>query len=243
MPTAQPASTSAPAASAAITSTVLWRRSGDPRDPKIERGRRLFHTTRDARISQGRACATCHPEGRDDGLLWTSPDGARQTPMLAGRLENTAPFGWFGEAPTVREHLKKTFTRLGGTGFDAPGAQANLEALIAYATSIPLPPPSPPTDVEASARGRKVFAAYCNECHKDGGTDGQTHDVGTGAAEERRTAFDTPSLRGVRASAPYFHDGRYATLADILSSKNQRMFIGTLSASEQHDLLRYLETL
>ncbi|APR85628.1 Surface antigen [Minicystis rosea] len=234
---------SAKAPAGAVTSTVLWRRAGESRDPRLERGRRLFHSTRDARISQGRACASCHPEGRDDGLLWTSPDGARQTPMLAGRLANTAPFGWFGEAPTVREHLKKTFTRLGGTGFDNPAAARDLEALIAYATSLPPPPVSPPSDLEATARGRKVFSAYCNDCHKEGGTDGLTHDVGTGVAGERQSAFDTPSLRGVRGSAPYFHDGRHATLADLLAQKNQRMFVGTLSESEQHDLLRYLETL
>jgi cytochrome c peroxidase len=226
-----------------VTSTVLWRRSGEARDPKIDRGRRLFHTTRDARIARGRACASCHPEGRDDGLVWTSPDGARQTPILAGRLAGTAPYGWFGEAPSVRDHLKKTFARLGGTGFDAPGAQDDLDALIAYVTSLPPPPAAPSVDGTAAERGRKVFASYCNECHKGGATDGLPHDVGSGVEGERRATFDTPSLRGVRGSAPYFHDGRYATLADVLAAKDQRMYVGVLSEAEQRDLVRYLETL
>lgn len=227
----------------AVASTPLWRRAGEARDAAIERGRRLFHTSRDARISRGRACASCHPEGRDDGLVWTSPDGARQTPMLAGRLAGTAPYGWFGEGASVKAHLAKTFSRLGGTGFSAPAADPDLDALIAYVTSLPPPPAAPPADAGAATRGHKVFNAYCNDCHKDGGTDGLTHDVGSGVADERQPAFDTPSLRGVRGSAPYFHDGRYATLADIVATKDQRMFLGKLSEAEQHDLLAYLETL
>src|SRR6185436_20442876 len=124
----------------------IWRRAGASRDAKIDRGRRLFHTSRDARLSQGRACASCHPEGRDDGLVWTSPDGPRQTPTLAGRLEDSAPYGWFGESPTVKEHVRKTFTRIGGTGLDDPGAAEDLEALLAYVAQIPPPPVSPAAD-------------------------------------------------------------------------------------------------
>jgi mono/diheme cytochrome c family protein len=226
-----------------VTSLVLWRRSDVKRDAAVDRGRRLFHTSRDARISQSRACASCHPEGRDDGLVWTSPDGARQTPTLAGRLEGTAPYGWFGESRTVKEHLTKTFARLGGTGFDNPASSADFDALLAYVAQIPPPPAAPPSDAVAAARGKKAFASYCQECHKNGGTDGQSHDVGTGIAGERLTAFDTPTLRGVRGTAPYFHDGRYATLEDILSAKGQRMFVGVLSEPDQRDLIAYLETL
>src|SRR5262249_36879828 len=161
--------------------------------------------------------AGCHPEGRDDGPVWTSPDGPRRTPILAGRLEGTAPYGWFGESPTVKEHLKKTFDRLGGTGLDHPSGAEDFDALLPYIGSLPAPPTSPGADAKAVARGKAAFASYCNECHKNGGTDGQSHDVGSGSAGERRKAFDTPTLLGVRGSAPYFHDGRYATLADILA--------------------------
>src|SRR6185369_17408786 len=117
-------------------------------------------TSRDARISTGRACATCHPDGRDDGLLWTRPDGARQTPTLAGRLDGTAPYGWFGESPTVAQHLEKTFQRLGGTGFKGPAARADLEALLAYVAQIPPPPAAQAGDLDEVARGAKVFGSY-----------------------------------------------------------------------------------
>jgi cytochrome c peroxidase len=213
------------------------------RDAKVDRGRRLFHTSRDARLSRDRACASCHPEGRDDGLVWTSPDGPRQTPTLAGRLEGTAPYGWFGESTTVKEHLRKTFSRIGGTGLDGPESAEELDALVAYIAQIPPPPAAPTADARAAERGKKAFVAYCNDCHKDGGTDGESHDVGTGVASERRQAFDTPTLRGVRGTAPYFHDGRQATLEELLSARNQRMFSGVLSEADRHDLIAYLETL
>ena len=51
-------------------------------------GRKLFHQTDDNRISRdGRACASCHPDGREDALTWSTPVGPRQTIMLAGRLK------------------------------------------------------------------------------------------------------------------------------------------------------------
>jgi cytochrome c553 len=230
-------------ADGAVASLVLWRRAGVARNAAIDRGRRLFHASRDARIGQGRACASCHPEGRDDGLVWSSPDGNRQTPTLAGRLEDTAPYGWFGESATVKEHLEKTFVRLGGTGLADPSSAGDLDALLAYVMALPPPPAAPPAELAAAERGKALFTAHCQDCHKSGGTDGASHDVGTGVADERRTMFDTPTLRGVRGSAPYFHDGRVATLPEILAARDQRMFLGALSTPEQGDLLAYLETL
>ncbi|MEJ7735545.1 MAG: cytochrome C peroxidase, partial [Polyangiaceae bacterium] len=46
----------------------------------IAQGRKLFHAVDDARISSdGTACASCHPDGREDALTWSTPDGPRQT--------------------------------------------------------------------------------------------------------------------------------------------------------------------
>src|SRR6185295_4434308 len=78
-------------------------------------GRQIFHTTGDARISRdGRACASCHPDGRDDAITWATPEGPRRSIMLAGRLEGTEPFSWNGVTKDVREHLTHTFDRLSG---------------------------------------------------------------------------------------------------------------------------------
>src|SRR6185295_15403410 len=58
------------------------------------RGRALFYRSDDIRITRdGMACSSCHPDGAEDGLTWMTPDGPRQTIMLARPLADTAPFG------------------------------------------------------------------------------------------------------------------------------------------------------
>ncbi len=65
-------------------------------------GRVLFNMVGDERISHdGRACASCHPDGRDDALTWATPNGPRRSIMLAGRIADTAPFSWSGTEQTL----------------------------------------------------------------------------------------------------------------------------------------------
>ncbi|HEX3345659.1 MAG TPA: hypothetical protein VHS09_13845, partial [Polyangiaceae bacterium] len=191
-------------------------------------GRELFHRTGDTRISSdGRACASCHPDGRDDGLVWATPDGPRQTPTLAGRLSGTAPYGWNGARATVKQHVTGTLKRLGGTGLDDEG----MDALVAYCMHMDAPPRraedrEPPAPVEGSAdalvaEGRDLFESSstgCASCHMADGTftDGNRHDVKSKAKGDPHRRFDTPSLRFVGGTAPYFHDGRYPTLDALL---------------------------
>jgi cytochrome c peroxidase len=217
-----------------------------------ERGRALFHATDDPRISRdGRACASCHPEGREDALTWSTPAGPRQTVMLAGRIAGTAPYGWFGKHRTVREHVTHTLARLGGVGLQGPADRADLDALLAYVSAMR--PPSMRGAVEDAGhaalaeRGREVFldpAVGCARCHLDGATDQEAHDVKSGDVDEASLRFDTPSLRFVGGTAPYFHDGRYATLEELLEKSDGKM--GHTQDLPRADLLAlaaYLEDL
>jgi mono/diheme cytochrome c family protein len=215
----------------------------------VERGRALFHETHNQKISMdGRACATCHPGGRDDGLVWAAPDGPRQTPMLVGRLDGTAPYGWNGSRDTITEHMKQTMKRLGGVGLDPDEA----DAVVAYLRSIPPPPRAKPHELTAVARGRDVFdQAGCASCHvpSAGFTDGYTHDLGAtregpSAKLEKIATFDTPSLRFVGNTAPYFHDGRYESLSALLADKKSPMGdVARLSPDDARALEAYLNTL
>jgi DNA-binding beta-propeller fold protein YncE/mono/diheme cytochrome c family protein len=207
--------------------------------PQALAGRRLFHGAGDARISvDGRACASCHPDGREDGLTWPTPFGARQTPMLAGRLDDAVgPYGWHGDATTVEAHLKQTFSRLGGRGLTGD----DLDALIAYCREMPTPPVAPAED-PAVVRGKELFFADtvgCATCHKQGGgSDGSRHAVGSGAD------LDTPSLRFVSGTAPYFHDGRYATLSELLEATQGKMgWANGMSPEDLTALEAYVRTL
>ena len=59
-----------------------------------------------------------------------------------------------------------------------------------------------------------------------------------------RAKFDTPSLRFVSGSAPYFHDGRYKDLHTLLTKSDGKMgHTKQLSPDELADLESYLESL
>jgi len=213
---------------------------------KLERGRVLFHATGDDRISgDGRACASCHPDGRDDTLVWSSPNGPRQTPILAGRLSGAAPYGWNGDATDVSTHLVQTFKRLGGKGLTGD----DKDALMAYVAALRPPPDRKSKSPDAVLRGQAIFRspqAECASCHGQDGDlpDGISHDVKSRAGADQRAKFDTPSLRFVGGSAPYFHDGRYKTLGALLTKSDGKMgHTKHLAPSDLADLEAYLESL
>jgi DNA-binding beta-propeller fold protein YncE len=220
-----------------------------PRQLSVEAalGRTLFHATGDARIARdGRACASCHPDGRDDGLVWATPNGPRRTIMLAGRIAGTGPYSWDGDADVVREHVKNTFVRLNGAG----GLRSvELRALVAYLESLPPPPAAaPPGDDPKVRRGAEIFAsksAGCADCHSGPRlTDGKMHDVKTKTRTDRNAEFNTPSLLFLKSRAPYLHDGRYRTLDELLAGLDGSMgHVKHLSNEDMDALEAYLLTL
>jgi DNA-binding beta-propeller fold protein YncE/mono/diheme cytochrome c family protein len=215
-------------------------------------GRDLFHRSTDPSISaSGLACASCHPDGRDDGLTWATSSGPRQTLMLAGRMSQTAPYGWRGQEPDLHSYLRGTISRLGGSGI----SKEEIGVLAAYISATPPPPPllhpqesADPARAQVIARGRSLFfdpVQGCDRCHVDAvGTDKQLHNVGSRAQADEAVDFDTPALRFLRGTAPYFHDGRYATLDEMLASSNPWMGnTANLSADDRAALVAFLETL
>ncbi len=216
---------------------------------EVAKGRALFHATGDTRISSdGRACASCHPDGRDDGLVWATPDGPRQTPTLAGRLAGTAPYGWNGARGTVKKHVTTTLKRLGGAGLEDEA----MDALVAYCMAMEAPPRAAleaTTDHPLVEEGRDLFessSAGCSSCHMSDGTftDGNRHNVGSKAKGDPRRSFDTPSLRFLSGTGPYFHDGRYPTLRAVLKGTDGKMGHTAQLSPHQIDALEaYLQTL
>lgn len=86
---------------------------------------------------------------------------------------------------------------------------------------------------EEAKRGMEVFfnTANCSACHSGPHfTDGAFHNIGVGIADENadvgryehskllgdRGAFKTPTLREIAKTAPYMHDGRLATLEEVV---------------------------
>jgi mono/diheme cytochrome c family protein len=198
-------------------------------------GRREFHRPR---AFDGRSCASCHIDGRDDGLVWQSPRGIVQTPVLAGRTTGTAPFGWRGEEETIEGHMRRTFARMRAADPD----DVTLAALARHVASMPDFRGPAREASPAAERGRALFHAPevgCAGCHEaEGGTDGLSHRIG------RRPPIDTPSLRFVGDTAPYRHDGRYATLREVLAHTEETMgSTVALDDGEIGDLVAYLRVL
>ncbi len=242
----------------------------DPLSPLLRRGRRIFHHTPNAGISVAArfACASCHFEGGEDKKIWFVNGEPRQTPALAGRLLGTAPFNWKGTEHALQNNMNETITRMGGKGLNAD----DLDALEAFLTHGLVPPPNPnrqTKDLSAAAqRGKALFfdaKVGCGGCHSAGtGTNGSSYDVGVADNAERKLVaqriantekapvawqtiqlpYDTPSLRGVWHTAPYFHNGRAATLKQALKMTADTMgHTSHLSEAQLDDLVDYLKTL
>jgi cytochrome c peroxidase len=107
---------------------------------------------------------------------------------------------------------------------------------------MPAPPVPRRAFPDLVAQGEQVFRRRgCVHCHGGGtGTDGQRHQLGS----REKEAIDTPSLRQVGRTAPYFHDGRYATLDALLDDRESSMgATASLSPPERAALRAFLESL
>ncbi|MEM9193931.1 MAG: hypothetical protein AAGF12_32450 [Myxococcota bacterium] len=220
-----------------IAGVVRHRVEGEALDPVLALGRRLFHQSSERISGDGRSCLSCHPGGRQDGLTWSSPIGPRQTPMLAGRLTDTGPFGWDGQAPTLKAHLASTIERLRGSGLE----DHESDALVAYIQSME-GPVRPASSDPLVTRGREVFESSdtaCTDCHHPGQSFGGPNHTIVESVES-----NTPSLRYLTANAPYMHDGRFDTLEEVLAHTDNAMgSTSHLSESDRSALLAYLRTL
>lgn len=202
-------------------------------------GLELFHRpSRKTSDSPALACVSCHPDGRADGLSWRIEGHTLQTPVLAGRITGTHPYKWDGGDPTLTASITGTIRRLGGRGLPP----AEVAALAAYVEHLP-PPRAPTRDPAAVARGQHVFEgkAGCKTCHD-----------GAAYTDTLRYRFkgtlkdsDTPSLRGLAVSAPYYHDGSARTLEVLVrggGAVHGMADTRSLTDPEVADLVAFLET-
>lgn len=197
---------------------------------ELEAGRWLFHSAVDRQMSasgSGVACATCHVDGRDDGLTWALDTGPRQTPSLAGPVSATPPFTWTEHTASVGDVARiKARGLMGGSGLGAETA-AQLEAYVDWIDSVDRPGLR---DAAGEARFRD---AGCVGCHAlPLGTDGRAH------ALQGLDAVDTPALAGVATTAPYLHDGSAPSLRALLEGAHEG--VPPLTADDVDVLEAYL---
>ena len=141
-----------------------------------------------------------------------------------------------------------------------------LPALHFYQLAIPAPAPEPGIDFNfaAAQRGDDLFSgkAKCNDCHVEplwtepGWNLHTPAEIGIDSFQADRSPdgrYRTMNLAGVFVrenglfmnpanKGRYYHDGRFATLLDVVNHYNTRFSLG-LTQQEKLDLVEYLKSL
>lgn len=210
--------------------------------PELEEGRLRFFSAVDPQMvaaGAGVSCSTCHLDGRNDGLTWQLENGPRQTLSLAGETSLTAPFTWTNEVASVADEVMSTSQgRMGGEELELHDADI-VAAYVDTIRDVKLPEQG---ELSASAeRGQALFSELaCASCHP---APLYTDNVGHTMFELR--SVNTPTLKGIAATAPFMHDGSAATLRDALdlAAAGEMGEAFTASEQEMQDLEAFLRTL
>ena len=141
-----------------------------------------------------------------------------------------------------------------------------LPELQFYQLAIPAPAPQAGVDFNAAAaeRGDALFSgkAKCNDCHVEplwtepGWNLHTPAEIGIDSFQANRApdgVYKTMNLAGIfirengvfmnpANKGRYYHDGRFATLLDVVNHYNTRFSLG-LTAQEKSDLVEYLKSL
>lgn len=236
-----------------------------PLSPEILRGKILFHSAESPLMSDGAvSCATCHFDGGTDQRTWINfRSGPRNTPAL-GNAADLPPYNWAGEMAelhdTIEDHIRMVMLGDGliegdfdplATQLDA-GRSADLDALVAYVAGFKAwqsPYRNPDgTLTDSAQRGMQIFMSGspgCS-CHLPPlYTDMQQHDLAkTTFSLEEYGAFDTPTLYGIWATAPYLHDGVVMSLEELFSRTDPVHSIADkLTPQQLIDLIAFLKSL
>jgi YVTN family beta-propeller protein len=162
-----------------------------PKTPEWVRGKVLFSSAKPPMTSRRWiSCASCHPDGHNDGRVWQQPEGLRRTPALFG-LAHTHPLHWSADRDevqdfeyTIRGPLMQGRGLLDQAikpkdGFKAieleealAGRSKDLDTLAIYCNSFEftLSPhiPAPGQLYPAAQRGKELFfsdSVGCAKCH------------------------------------------------------------------------------
>jgi cytochrome c peroxidase len=218
--------------------------------------------------SQGVSCFSCHVNGHTNGGFELAPDsrpnGARlrvDTPTLRGNYafllySSKRAIRSMDHFSEVEEYFDGDTTMLAAIGGrDLQRSQSNhmgdFNAIIDF-------PPAPKLDAlnrllpekatPAEVRGEALFngKGLCAKCHpaEQQFQDNSMHDLHVERfyAGRPEGPIKTFSLRGIKDSPPYLHDGRLLTLEDSVEFFD--LVLAThLTAAEKQDLTAYLRTL
>ena len=222
---------------------------GPKQEMTIVRKGEMFFNDANLCFQMWQCCATCHPDGRTDGLNWDLMNDGMGNPksskslLLAHKTPPSMITGIRAKAEVaVRAGIR--FIQF------AVRPEEDAKAIDEYLKSMtPIPSPFLVNGElsESAKRGKVLFEkkAGCAMCHSGKYfTDLEKYDVGTGKDSEAKKEFDTPTLIEVWRTAPYLYDGRAVTIVELLKPKyNPKDTHGTttkLTEKEKADLAEYI---
>ncbi|MBN1489587.1 MAG: cell surface protein [Phycisphaerae bacterium] len=215
------------------------------------RGEMLFNSA-DLCFQQWQSCASCHPDGRADGLNWDLINDGLGNPKNARSMllaHPTPPAMASGVRPTAEAAVRAGIHFIQFT--ERP--EADAAAIDMYLQAVePVPSPHRVDGQlsDAAKRGERLFndpKIGCATCHLAPlYTDLKEYDVGSRTAADRRDTFDTPTLIECWRTAPYMHDGHYTTLRELLEKGRHGATHGaldTLTSEQIADLVAFVLSL
>lgn len=168
-------------------------------------------------------------------------------PSLRG-ARYLAPYGHDGRIASLREFVRNVIVNEFAGDEPSP---AILDAVVAYIedidflrnTSLDARGRLTSQSSEAERRGEAIFARpfphdpnmSCATCHvpSEGFVDHKQHNIGSGGL------FKTPTLLNADFNAPYFHDGRFDRLEQVVGHF-ERTYELALTPQDRSDLIAYL---
>jgi YVTN family beta-propeller protein len=222
---------------------------GPKQEMTIVRKGEMFFNDAELCFQMWQCCATCHPDGRSDGLNWDLMNDGMGNPkssksmLLAHKTPPSMITGIRAKAEVAVRAGIRYIQFAVRPEEDAKALDEYLKAL----TIIPSPFLVNGKLSESARRGKVVFEgkAGCSACHSgELFTDLEKYDVGTGKDSEAKKEFDTPTLIEAWRTAPYLYDGRAVSILDLLqpkhNPKDQHGSTTKLTEKERADLAEYV---
>lgn len=218
--------------------------------------------------SEGVTCFSCHVNGHTNGAIELAPDSRPNygrlrvdTPSMRGNYaflifsskRSIRSMDHFGEVEEYFDGDTTMLAAIGGRNLEKTQTNhmGDFNSIIDF-------PPAPKLDAlnrlipsratPEELRGEALFngKAQCAVCHTPAQqfTDNSMHDLKVQRFYDGRPEgpIKTFSLRGIKDSPPYLHDGRLLTLEDTVEFFN--IILQTkLTAQEKKDLVQYMRAL
>jgi cytochrome c peroxidase len=189
----------------------------------------------------------------------TGGTAPRQTPHLL-RIKDTGPFSWDGRNPTLQRAIRGAIVSSLEMKAAREPTDRELDALAAFVETLDAPDAKPGLDFDPvlAAKGETLFndprgmdpsgeftitdKVACSTCHSgEKKTDRSFHKIllpfgdpvlDPGRVDEDGTirGFKTPVLRGLRFTAPYFHEGLSGDPTGMPSPVNRPPRVALLEA-------------